>query len=185
MGELRTLQQREREAAQAAAIARRRSLARRVGAPLVWKYLQVVPSLFELAGDFSAFDLLVPESEALLRLSQSAILTLDSASEKLGRFRFGSGRHIFAWFESDRDVESISDHGIGRPVHGTMMPLLLAAQGQPMLFAVVGKKLPPHVWHSGFRAVTRQHLIREFLGFYGLRLDLLVQIENKLLAAGE
>jgi hypothetical protein len=65
-----------------AAVARRRSLTRRLGGPLVWKYLQVVPSVFTARGEFTAFKLLVSVEEAIDRLSGSADLTLDSASER-------------------------------------------------------------------------------------------------------
>jgi hypothetical protein len=67
-----------------ATVARRRSLTRRLGGPLVRKYLQVVPSVFTARGEFTAFKLFVSVEEAIDRLSGSADLTLDLASERLG-----------------------------------------------------------------------------------------------------
>ena len=163
-----------------AAVARRRSLTRRLGGPLVGKYLQVVPSVFTARGEFTAFKLLVPVEEAIGRLSDSAVLTLDSASERLGGFRFGRGRHIYAYFGAARDLDALTTDAIGQRLAGHLVPLLLPPQEQSMLFAVVCEKLPPHCEEAGCRIVTRAHLVRDLLGFYGLRRDLLVQVENKL-----
>jgi len=163
-----------------AAIARRRSLDRRLNGPLVWKYLQVVPSVFTARGRFAAFELRVPVEETLRRLSDSAVLTLDSASELFGGFRFGRGRHVYAYFRDARDLDRMVTDAIGRRLPGHLRALLLAPDDQDMLFAVVCQELPPHLEHAGQLVVTREHLVRDLLGFYGLRRDLLVEIENKI-----
>jgi hypothetical protein len=49
-----------------------------------------------------------------------------------------------------------------------------------MLFAVVCDDLPPYEHRCGQKIVSLPHLIRDLLGFYGLRMDLLVEIESKL-----
>ncbi len=163
-----------------AAIGRRRSLDRRLNGSFVWKYLQVVPSVFTARGSFAAFKLLVPVEEAICLLSDSAVLTLDSASELLGGFRFGRGRHVYAYFRDARDVDAIVTDSIGQHLPGHLRALLLAPNDDNMLFAVVCQKLPPYRKQAGQLVVTREHLVRDFLGFYGLRRDLLVEIENKI-----
>ena len=165
-----------------AAIGRRRSLDRRLNGSCVWKYLQIVPSVFTARGSFAAFKLLVPVEEALCRLSDSAVLTLDSASELLGRFRFGRGRHVYAYFGATSDVDAIVTDSIGQPLPGNLKALLLAPRNHNMLFTVLCDKLPPYRKQAGQLVVTRAHLVRDFLGFYGLRRDLLVEIENKISA---
>ncbi len=163
-----------------AAIARRRTLDRRLNGPFVWKYLQIVPSVFTARGPFAAFQLLVPVEEALRRLRDSAVLTLDSASELLGGFRFGRGHHVYAYFADARDVDAIVTGSIGQPIAGHLKALLLAPDDRTMLFAVVCQKLPPHHEQVGQLVVTPEHLVRDLLGFHGLRRDLLVEIENKI-----
>ncbi len=180
MAEPSPMERYARRVALDAAVARRRSLTRRLGGPLVWKYLQVVPSVFTARGEFTAFKLLVSVEEAIDRLSGSAVLTLDSASERLGGFRFGRGGHIYAYFGAARDLDALATDAIGQRLAGHMMPLLLTPQEHNMLFAVSCETLPPHCEEAGCRIVTRAHLVRDLLGFYGLRRDLLVEIENKL-----
>jgi hypothetical protein len=162
------------------AMARRRSLERRLGGSLIWKYLQVVPSVFTARGGFRVLRLLVPREKMLVRIRDSSVLTLDSASELLGGFRFGRGGHVYAYFNSSADLEVLVEQKTGEHVADDRMPLLLSPPDQEFLFAVVCETLPPHREHAGRRIVTREHLIRDFLGFYGLRRDLLVEIENKL-----
>lgn len=180
MVELSPMERYARRVARDAAVARRRSLDRRLGGELVWKYLHVVPSVFTLRGRLNAFQLLVPATEALPCLKGSAVLTLDSASELLGGFRFGRGRHIHAYFEQQTDVDAIVRGGIGKRLPNVRSALLLAAQNGDKIFAVVCQELPPYRQCAGHRVVTRQHLIRDFMGFYGLRRDLIVEIENKM-----
>jgi hypothetical protein len=163
-----------------AAVARRRSLTRRLGGKLVWKYLQIVPSVFTTRGAFAAFEMLISAEETIDGLDNSAVLTLDSASERLGGFRFGRGRDIYAYFGNASALDALVKHSKGRRLPGHLMPLLLAPHDQDRLFAVVCEDLPPHFEHGGQRFVTREHLVRDLLGFYGLRLDLIVEIENKL-----
>ncbi|MBM4087992.1 MAG: hypothetical protein FJ276_00975 [Planctomycetes bacterium] len=169
-----------RQAARDAAVARRRSLTRRLGGPLFWKYVQVVPSVFTARGEFAAFELHVPDEQVIAHLSRTAVLTLDSATERLGGFRFGRGRHIYAYFETVPDLDSLVGDAIGRRLAGDLMPLLLAPQEGSLLLAVVCRQLPPHVQATGCRIVTHEYLVRDLIGFYGLRHDLLVAIENNL-----
>ncbi|MGM0485824.1 MAG: hypothetical protein ACQESR_03565 [Planctomycetota bacterium] len=169
-----------RRVARDAAAARGRSLNRRLGGELVWKYLHVVPSVFTARGGFSAFQSLVPAGEALVRLKGSAVLTLDSASELLGGLRFGSGRHVYAYFEKESDVDAIVTGGIGKRLRDARAAMLLASQEDEKIFAVVCQELPPHREYAGHRVVTREHLVRDFLGFHGLRRDLIVELENKI-----
>ena len=110
----------------------------------------------------------------------SAVLTLDSASELLGGFRLGRGHHVYAYFGDARDVDAIVTDSIGQRLPGHLRALLLAPNDHNMLFAVVCEKLPPYRKQTGQLVVTRAHLVRDFLGFYGLRRDLLVEIENKI-----
>lgn len=180
MTELNPMIRYARRVARDAAIARRRSLDRRLGGALVWKYVQVVPAVFTARGDFTAFKLHIPVEEASRRLSDSAVLTLDSATERLGGFRFGRGRHLYAYFGAASDLEPLTVEAIGQPVADHLTPWLPSLHEQSMLFAVVCDNLPPYREETACRLVTRAHLVRDLLGFYGLRRDLLVEIENKL-----
>jgi hypothetical protein len=164
-----------------AAIARRRSLARRAAGPLVWRYLQTVPWVFTACGEFAAFRLLVPGTAALQSLRDRAVLTLDSAAEVLGGFRFTRRGNFYAYFHSPEDLESITEAGIGERRPGTRFPLSWVLPGCEMLFAVVPRDFPPCMESGGFRVVTPEHLVREILGFHGLRTDLLAEMEEKLL----
>lgn len=163
-----------------AAIARRRSFVRRSGGPLVAKYMQVVPSVFTARGEFVAFRLLLPAREALVRLRECVVLTLDSATELLGGFRFSRASNAYAYLPSSDDLARIADAGIGERRPGTRFPLSWSPPGWEMLFAVVPHEMPPFRECNGFRVVTREHLIRDLIGFYGLRTDLLVRIEAGL-----
>jgi hypothetical protein len=160
------------------AIARRRWLARRAGGPLLVKYLDVVPSVFSAMGTLAGFRLSVPPEEALSRLRERLILTLDSATELLGGFRFGKNANIFAYIASPSDVAAIEATGVGERQPGPLFPLALP--GRHWLFAVQVSPLPPHGQNRGHHVVTREHLVRDLVGFYGLRADLVAEIEAKL-----
>ena len=170
----------ERRVHRDTAAARRRSLARRLGGPLVRKYVRVVPSVFGGTGELAAFRLLIPSREALARLRSSAVLTLDSAAERLGGFRFGAGETSFIYLPSSRDLEGIARDGIGERLPGSRFPMSWAPPGQAMLFAVVPPLLPPWIEKDGCRVVEPGFLIRELLGHHGLRLDLLARIEARI-----
>lgn len=161
--------------------ARARSLARRVAGPLFDKYLEVVPSVFSARGELAAFRLTVPAPEALERLSSRIVLTLDSATELLAGFRFGKARNAYVYLESSADLREIEEAGIGERRPGTSFPLAWTPPGWEMMFAVVPVEMPPSFEHGGHRVVTREHLIRDLIGFYGLRTNLIVEIETKLL----
>jgi len=145
---------------------------------MIWKYLQVVPSVFTARGEFAVFKLLVPVEEAIRCLRDSAVFTLDSATERLGGFRFSRGHHIYAYFGAKSDLDAMAT--LGQPVTDPLTPWLPSLHGQSMLFAVVCDNMPPYNERAGCRLVTHEHLVRDLLGFYGLRRDLLVEIENKL-----
>ncbi len=162
------------------AAARTRSLARRVAGPLFNKYLGVVPSVFSARGELAAFRLRVPSAEALARLRSRVVLTLDSATELLAGFRFGKASNSYAYFESTDDLREIAEAGIGERRPGTSFPFAWTPPGWEMLFAVVPAEMPPSMEHAGHRVVTREHLIRDLIGFYGLRTNLLVEIETNL-----
>lgn len=180
MTELKPMARYAKRVARDAAIARRRSLDRQLGGPLFWKYVQIVPAVFTARGEFAAFKLLVSVEEATRRLSDSAVLTLDSATERLGGFRFGRGHHLYAYFEAASDLDTLARDTIGQPMTDHWEPWLPSLQEQSMLFAVVCKNLPPYRETADCRLVTREQLVRDLLGYYGLRRDLLVEIENKL-----
>ena len=55
-----------------------------------------------------------------------------------------------------------------------------APPGEEILFAAVPAGMPPSIEKGGFRVVTPDFLIRELLGFHGLRLDLLARIEARI-----
>lgn len=170
----------ERRVRRDAAAARRRSLARKLGGPLVKKYVRVVPSVFGATGELAGFRLLIPSQEALARLRSSAVLTLDSATELLGGFRFGTADTSFVYLMGSRELEKIAGEGIGIRLGGSRFPLSWAPPGQPMLFAVVPPRMPPCIEKDGFRVVEPAFLVRELLGFHGLRLDLIARIESRI-----
>ncbi|MBN1420955.1 MAG: hypothetical protein JXP34_19445 [Planctomycetes bacterium] len=167
-----------------AEIARRRSLVRRSGGALLRKYVEIVPSVFTATGEFAAFRLLVPAREALDRLRERAILTLDSATEVLAGFRFGRNRNIQAYFDAPDDLPAIEREGIGERLPGTRCPLGWSPPGWEILFAVVPEETPPHEEVRGFRVVSVDHLIRDLIGFYGLRTDLAARIDAALANGG-
>lgn len=92
-----------------AAVARRRSLARRLGGSLIWKYLPVVPAVFTARGETATFRLLVPVEETLSRLRDRTVLSLDSATEVLGGCRVGKGRHLDADCELASDLDVLAE----------------------------------------------------------------------------
>jgi hypothetical protein len=118
--------------------------------------------------------------EALDRLRDRAVLTLDRAADILGGFRFGSSPNIHAYFASIDDLSWIERAGIGKRLPGTRFPLTWAPPGEAVLFAVVPPELPPHEESAGFLVVTPERLVRDLLGLHGLRPDLLAEIEAKL-----
>jgi hypothetical protein len=180
MSEVRTLRERDRIARRDAAAARRRSLVRRTAGPLFRKYLGVVPSVFTAAGDLAAFRLLVPAAEALAALSGRVILTLDSATEILGGFRFGRAPNEYVYLASAHDLEEIERRKLGERLPGSSFPLAWTPPERPTLFAVVVGRPPPYMERGRLCVVTRERLVRDLIGFYGLRGDLLSEIERKL-----
>jgi hypothetical protein len=180
MADVVSIAARVRQAARDARVARARSLARRLSEPLLRKYLQVVPSVYTACGEFAAFRLLVPSGEALSRLRDRAVLTLDSAAERLGGFRFGRTRIQQVYVSSTGEFDRIGREGIGQRRPGSRFPLQWAPPGWDMLFAVVPRTMPPFTEKDGFRVVTPAFLIRELIGFYGLRADLLARCERRI-----
>ena len=179
---------RVRQAARDARAARSRSLARRLCGPALRKYLHVVPSVYTARGEFAAFRFLVPPWEGLSRLRGKAVLTLDSAAEILGDFRFGSGRIQQVYVPSTEDLAWIEQEDIGERRPGSRFPLQWAPPGWDMLFAVVPRSMPPSLEKDGFRAVTPEFLLRELIGLYGLRTNLVALWEARmagLFGAGE
>jgi hypothetical protein len=177
MRELVTLEARLRQARRGQAAARARSLSRRAMGPLFWKYLSVAPAVFSARGDLYAFRLLVPRAEALARLRHCAVLTLDSATEALAGFRFGRAANEYAYFASRRDVDEVEALGLGERRPGTSFPFAWTPAGREMLFAVVPPVLPSSREVNGTRVVSREELVRDLIGFYGLRQELLAALE--------
>jgi hypothetical protein len=165
---------RERDAA------RSRSLSRRLGGSLFRKYLEVVPSVFTGQGEFGAYRLLLPRKEALELLREKALFTLDTATELLAGFRFGRARNDYAYFSARTDLEWMEEARLAERRPGTSFPLAWTPSGWEMLFAVIPRNMPPNLEIAGFRFVSREHLIRDLIGLYGTRLDLLAAIEAKL-----
>ena len=143
MTEAVSIARRVRQLARDARAARTRSLARRVYGPMLRKYLEVVPSVYTARGEFAAFRLLVPPWEGLSRLGERAVLTLDSAAEILGGFRFGRGRIHQVYLSCAEDLGSVEREGIGERRPGSRFPLQWAPPGWDMLFAVVPRRMPP------------------------------------------
>ena len=52
-----------------------------------------------------------------------------------------------------------------------------------MLFAVVPREIPAFVEKKGFRVVAPDFLLREMIGLYGLRTDLLALFEERISGA--
>lgn len=163
-----------------AAEGRRRSLARRLGGALVRKYVRVVPSVFGASGELAVFRLLIPTGAALARLRSRAVLTLDSATEILGGFRFGAAPASFVYLPCSADIVGIGRDGIGERLPGSWLPMSLAPPGEELLYTVVPIRMPPSIERDGFRVVDPAFLIRELLGFHGLRLDLVARIEARI-----
>lgn len=180
MPEIVTVEERARIARRDADVARRRSLARRASGPLLEKYLAVVPSVYSARGELAAFRWLVPSRIGLDAIRESAILTLDSAAEALGGFRFGSAGISQAYFPSSRDLTQIEEKGIGERRAGSRFPLSWVPPGVEILFAVIPRELPPFAERDGFRVVTPEFLLRDLIGFYGLRGDLLALYEARI-----
>jgi hypothetical protein len=163
-----------------ASVARTRSLLRRLAGPLFRKYLGVVPSVFTARGELRAYRLLLPRAEARERLRDRAVFTLDTATEVLAGFRFGRAPNDYAYFRSTADLAWIEAARLGERRPGTCFPLAWTPPGWEMLFAVVPDEMPPAAACGGLRLVTREHLIRDLIGLYGPRVELLASIEAKL-----
>jgi hypothetical protein len=163
-----------------ARIARQRSLLRRTAGPLLLKYLQVVPTVFSARGEFAAFRLLVSNSIALESLRDRAVLTLDSATEILGGFRFGKARNIYAYLRSRADLEFVEAAGLGERLPSASVPLTWSLGDRRFLLAVVPPEPPAAIERGGFRVVSAEALVRHLIGSYGLRTDLIAEIEAKL-----
>lgn len=179
MAEPRTLEERARIAARDAAAARRRSLARRAAGPLFWKYVKVVPSVFSASGEFAAFRLHVPGWEALRRLGNRAVLTLDSATEVLGGFRLSQRGLHYAYFADAEGRALVESLELGERLPGDRFPLTWAPRGMEVLFTVV-RDLPPHREAKGFLVVEDDFLVRDLIGLHGVRTELIAEIETKL-----
>jgi hypothetical protein len=158
------------------AAARRRSLCRRVAGPLFRKYLGVVPSVFTANGEFAAFRLLVAPRDARRRLRDRIVLTLDSATEVLAGFRFGKSENIFGYFDSADHLAAVERERIGVRLPGSSFPLSWPPPQWRLLFAVRPRTMPPCRSIAGVRVVTWDQLVRELIGFYGLRAELLARL---------
>ena len=148
--------------------------------PLFWKYLDVVPAVFSASGELFAFRLIAPRADVLAALRQSAVLTLDSATEAMADFRFGKARNDYAYFASVEEALAVEREGLGSRLEGTSFPFAWTPPDREMLFAVVTAAPPPSREVHGRRVVTTERLIRDLIGFYGLRGDLVALIETRL-----
>ena len=144
------------------------------------KYVSVVPSVFSARGDLFAYRLLVPRAQVLERLKSTAVLTLESATEALAGFRFGRVRNDYAYFSSEEELREIESLHLGERRPGTRFPFDWTPAGWEMLFAVVPRAMPPNQSVGSSRTVTRDFLVRDLIGFHGLRPDLVAVIEAKL-----
>jgi len=179
VAELVTLAERARRAERGRRAAMARSLSRRAMGPLFWKYLDVVPAVFSASGDLLAFSLIAPRVDVLARLRPIAVLTLDSATETLAGFRFGKARNDYAYFSSTEEALAIEKEGLGLR-RETSFPFAWTPPDREMLFAVVPAAPLPSREVDGHRVVTTERLLRDLIGFYGLRGDLVALIEARL-----
>jgi len=147
---------------------------------LFWKYLDVVPSVFSARGELYGLRLLVPRCAALDHLRETAVLTLDSATEAFGGFRIGRARNDYAYFASESEVVAVESAGLAVRRPGSSFPFAWTPPDREMLFAVVPRRMPASAMRGGARVVTRGDLIRDLIGFYGLRVDVVAAIEAKL-----
>jgi hypothetical protein len=108
------------------------------------------------------------------------VLTLDSATEAVAGFRFGRAANEYAYFASRRDVAEIEALGLGERRPGTSFPFAWTPPGREMLFAVDPPRLPASIDVGGTRVVSRDELVRDLIGFYGLRRELVTAIEAGL-----
>ena len=178
MSDLVSLEARARSARKAARAARARSQSRRAMGRLFAKYVTVVPSVFSARGELVAFRLLAPRAAVLERVRENAVLTLDSATEALCGLRFGRARNDYAYFASLDDLAPIEAERLGARRPGTRFPFAWTPPGREMLFAVVPRAMPPGTRVDGTRVVTREFLVRDLIGFYGLRPDLAALLER-------
>ena len=74
----------------------------------------------------------------------------------------------------------IQAEGLGTRREGTSFPFAWTPPDREMLFAVVPAAMPQSREVQGHRVVTTERLLRDLIGFYGLRGDLVALIEARL-----
>jgi hypothetical protein len=180
MAKLVSLDERWRRAVRDRRAAEARSLSRRAMGPLFFEYLRVEPSVYSARGELYGLRLVVPRSEALERLRGRLILTLDSATEVYAGFRFGKAASEYAYADSTSILDEIETERIAERRPGSSFPLTWNPPGQEMLFVVVPRELPELAAVDGKTLISKPELVRDLIGFYGLRQNLLIAIDTRL-----
>lgn len=119
------------------------------------------------------------EAAIIEALKDSAVFTLDTASELRWGVRLVRTPNVSAYLRDADRLEELAANGVlVRDKTDTFIYASPFPVG-PRLFAAVNTELPPHeALPSGHRVVTTDRLVREFIGTLGLRLDLLTLLDT-------
>ena len=137
----------------------------------------------ELIGLFSGlqgvYEIRSSEAAIIEALKDSAVFTLDTASALRWGARLVRTPNVSAHLPDVSRLGRLEADGV--LVRDTTNTFIYASPFPvgPRLFVAVSSELPPHeTLPSGHRVVTTDRLVREFIGTFGLRLDLLTLLDT-------
>lgn len=158
--------------------AEQRRLLRQAYEPIYRKYRTVIPSIFTRNGEASVHMVRRDPGGLIERLIEAGVFTLDTAAELRWGIRLVHTPNVSVYLPNADPLNRLADEQVlVRDPSDTFIYASPVRIG-PRLFAVVPDEMPPHdTLPSGHRVVTVDRLTREFVGTFGLRLDLLAAFD--------
>ncbi len=146
--------------------------------PIYRKYRAVVPSIFTRQGDARVHVIQSDPALVIGRLKRGAIFTLDTAADMRWGLRLVHAPNMAAYLPCADVLDALEAEGVLVPDTSNTFIYAPPFPVGPRLFSVVTEETPPHEeLPHGFRVVTVDRLVREFIGTFGLRLDLLAALD--------
>lgn len=139
------------------------------------------PILYCLQGEMAIHPLEASKDAVVAALKDTAVFTLDTASELRWGIRLLRGEDVHAYLA---DSQSLNTLATERLISATPLPTKVLFPPHfvsPRLVAVIVDALPPsETTVQDYRVVEASRLVREFIGAVGLRADLVALLEDCL-----
>lgn len=174
-----TAQQRLESLRRARRKARHRRLVRQSSADLWWRWMRQPPILYCLQGAMTIHPLQASKDAVVAALKNTAVFTLDTASELRWGIRLLRGDDVHAYVADSQLLNTLATERLISPTPMPTKVLFPPHPVSPRLVAVIVDSLPQsETTVEGHRVVEANQLVREFIGAVGMRADLVALIEE-------